>query len=74
MVQYRPLHMLPTDRDLPDTDDQPVDNELQLLVPYLLRVILSLNWDNRMDWFFGVNWRNCDNRALIRMLYRSSLP
>jgi Uma2 family endonuclease len=32
-----------------------VDNELQLLIPYLLRAILTLNWADRMDWFLGVN-------------------
>jgi hypothetical protein len=31
-----------------------VDNELQVLIPTLLRAILSLLWA-RFDWFFGVN-------------------
>lgn len=55
MVQYNPLQYLPTEEDLPDSDDTPVDNELQNLLPALLRGILSLLWAERMDWFFGVN-------------------
>lgn len=46
---------LPTEEDLPYSDEQPVDNELQLLVPFLLRAILALAWAERQDWFFGVN-------------------
>ena len=46
---------LPTEFDLPDSDDQPVDNELQLLLPTLLRAVLSLAWSDRQDWFLGVN-------------------
>ena len=55
MVQYNPLQYLPTEEDLPDSDDTPVDNELQNLLPALLRGILSLLWAERMDWCFGVN-------------------
>ncbi|MBV8882785.1 MAG: hypothetical protein JO235_02115 [Chroococcidiopsidaceae cyanobacterium CP_BM_RX_35] len=33
----------------------PVDNELQTLVPNLLRFILDWLWTERFDWFFGVN-------------------
>lgn len=55
MVQYNPLQYLPTEEDLPDSDDTPLDNELQILIPHLLRAILSLLWAERMDWFFGVN-------------------
>jgi Uma2 family endonuclease len=32
-----------------------VDNELQDLIPSLLKAILALVWANRMDWFFGVD-------------------
>jgi Uma2 family endonuclease len=46
---------LPTEFDLPDTDNQPVDNELQILVPYLLRAMLLLAWEERFDWFMGIN-------------------
>jgi Uma2 family endonuclease len=45
----------PTELDLPDTDNQPVDNELQLLLPALLRSLLGLAWAERQDWFLGVN-------------------
>jgi Uma2 family endonuclease len=40
---------------LPDSDGKPVDNELQVLAPVLLRAILSYIWSARFDWFFGVN-------------------
>ncbi|WP_068816689.1 Uma2 family endonuclease [Phormidesmis priestleyi] len=55
MVQYNPLQSLPTEDDLPDSDDTPVDNELQILIPSLLRAILALLWADRMDWFLGFN-------------------
>ena len=55
MVQYNPLQYLPTAEELPDSDDTPVDNELQILIPTLLRAILALLWADRRDWFFGVN-------------------
>jgi len=55
MVQYNPLQYLPTDEDLPETDNIPVDNELQILIPSLLRAVLVLLWADRTDWFFGVN-------------------
>ena len=46
---------LPTEHDLPDTDNQPVDNELQLLIPGILRAILLIAWAERLDWFLGAN-------------------
>ncbi len=46
---------LPTEEDLPDSDEKPVDHELQLLAPMLLRGILLLLWHDRMDWFMGIN-------------------
>jgi Uma2 family endonuclease len=55
MVQYQPFPSLLTEEDLPYTDDQPVDNELQLLIPVLLRAILSLLWAENPNWFFGIN-------------------
>lgn len=55
MVQYNPLQYLPSALELPDSDDTPVDNELQILVPTLLRGILAWLWSERQDWFFGVN-------------------
>lgn len=55
MLQYDPLQHLPTAEELPETDFQPVDNELQILIPNLLRTILAMLWSERQDWFFGVN-------------------
>ena len=55
MVQYNPLQYLPSAEELPDSDDTPVDNELQIVIPILLRAILALLWAERMDWFLGIN-------------------
>lgn len=55
MVKYNPLHCLPTSAELPDSDDTPVDNEFQNLIPNLLLAILALIWGTRQDWFFGVD-------------------
>ncbi|NEU73679.1 Uma2 family endonuclease [Hassallia byssoidea VB512170] len=49
------LPPLPTAAELPDSDDTPVDNELQNLIPNLLLAILSAVWGDRQDWFFGVD-------------------
>ena len=64
MVQFKPPKStwvdgsprpLPTEHDLPDTDNRPVDNELQLLIPILLRGILEMAWGDRQNWIFGAN-------------------
>ncbi|MEB3336270.1 MAG: Uma2 family endonuclease [Leptolyngbyaceae bacterium] len=56
MIQkYQPWECLPSSADLPDSDDTPVDNELQDLIPGLLKLILGQIWKERMDWFFGVD-------------------
>lgn len=55
MLKYNPLHYLPSSKELPDSDDTPVDNQLQHLIPGLLEAILALVWANRMYWFFGVD-------------------
>ena len=55
MLQDNPLQYLPTEEDLLETDNKPVDNELQLLIPTLLRAILLLAWAERTNWFFGAN-------------------
>lgn len=55
MLKYNLLHCLPSAEDLPDSDDTPVDNELQDLIPGLLKAILAWIWANRWDWFFGVD-------------------
>ena len=55
MFNYDPLACLPSSEELPDSDDTPVDNELQDLIPGLLKAILAFVWADRMDWFFGVD-------------------
>ncbi len=55
MFKYDPLLCLPSSEELPDSDDTPVDNELQDLIPSLLKLILAHLWSDRMDWFFGVD-------------------
>jgi hypothetical protein len=55
MLEENTLLSFPTEEDLPDCDEKPVDNELQLLAPMLLGGILSYIWDDRLDWFFGIN-------------------
>lgn len=55
MLHYDPRSCLPSSAELPDSDDTPVDNELQNLIPNLLEAILALAWADRTDWFFGVD-------------------
>ncbi len=55
LEQYDPLACLPSAEDLPDSDDTPVDNQLQDLIPHLLLDILALIWSEKMDWYFGVD-------------------
>ncbi|MDZ8024822.1 MAG: Uma2 family endonuclease [Nostoc sp. DedQUE11] len=55
MYNYNPLECLPSSAELPDSDDTPVDNELQILIPNFLLAILASIWQNRDDWFFGIN-------------------
>ncbi|MBN3948540.1 MAG: Uma2 family endonuclease [Nostoc sp. NMS7] len=55
MLEYDPLACLPSSEELPDSDDTPLDNELQDLIPGLLKAILAMAWADRMDWFFGVD-------------------
>lgn len=54
MLDYNSLE-LPTAEELPSSDDTPVDNELQNLIPNLLLASLALIWSERIDWFFGVD-------------------
>jgi Uma2 family endonuclease len=51
-VEYR---QLPTAEDLPDSDETPVDNELQNHIPNVLLNLLMWIWRDRQDWFFGVD-------------------
>jgi Uma2 family endonuclease len=49
------LQRLPSSLDLPDSDDTPVDNEDQNLLPNILLFLLQSIWNERTDWFFGVD-------------------
>jgi len=56
------LHPLPTAEDLPDSDETPVDNELQNDIPNMLLDLLREIWGSssedasrRSDWFWGVD-------------------
>ncbi|GFE71343.1 Uma2 family endonuclease [Chroococcus sp. FPU101] len=55
LLQYDRNRKLPTAKDLPHTNDTPVDNELQNDLPNLLRAMLASIWADRRDWFFGVD-------------------
>lgn len=57
---------LPSSEELPCSDDTPVDNELQNLIPNLLKAILALIWQDRWDWFFGVDMGIYDRTGQIR--------
>jgi Uma2 family endonuclease len=46
---------LPTAEELPDSDETPVDNQLQNDVPNLLLSLLASIWADRDDWYFGVD-------------------
>jgi Uma2 family endonuclease len=46
---------LPSTTELPCSDDTPVDNEDQNLLPNLLLFLLTSLWAERMDWYFGVD-------------------
>ena len=51
----QPLDVLPSTDELPCSDDTPVDNEDQNLLPNLLLLALANLWSQRMDWFFAVD-------------------
>jgi len=55
MVKSDLYHNLPTGDELPDSDDIPVDNEDQNLIPNVLLFLLNFIWAKRSDWFFGVD-------------------
>ncbi|EDX83905.1 conserved hypothetical protein [Synechococcus sp. PCC 7335] len=46
---------LPSTFDLPCSDDTPVDNGDQNLLPNLLLILLTHLWSSRTDWYFGVD-------------------
>ncbi|MBE9137526.1 Uma2 family endonuclease [Nodosilinea sp. LEGE 07088] len=55
MVKADLYQNLPTSDELPCSDDTPVDNEDQNLLPNYLLFLLQLLWANRDDWYFGVD-------------------
>lgn len=55
MLKRQLPRYLPSAEELPDSDETPVDNELQELIPGLLKAILLILWAERMDWFFGID-------------------
>ncbi|MBE9210887.1 Uma2 family endonuclease [Nostoc sp. LEGE 06077] len=55
MLEYNLPRYLPSAEELPDSDETPVDNELQELIPGLLKAILLILWSDRMDWLFGID-------------------
>jgi Uma2 family endonuclease len=55
MFEYKPQLYYPSSEELPDSDETPVDNELQDLIPGMLKTILAWLWADRTDWFFGVD-------------------
>ncbi|BAC89848.1 Uma2 family endonuclease [Gloeobacter violaceus] len=55
LQRYYSWQCLPSSAELLDSDETPVDNELQNLVPNLLGAILAILWAQREDWFFGVD-------------------
>jgi Uma2 family endonuclease len=55
MVKLDLYRNLPTSDELPDSDDIPVDNEDQNLLPNVLLFLLNVMWAQRSDWYFGVD-------------------
>lgn len=55
MVKADLYRHLPTSDELPCSDDTPVDNEDQNLLPNYLLFLLQLLWAERQDWYFGVD-------------------
>jgi Uma2 family endonuclease len=55
MVNLAYDYHLPTAEELPDSDDTPVDNQLQNDIPNFLLNLLYLIWAERQDWYFGID-------------------
>ncbi|MBW4553299.1 MAG: Uma2 family endonuclease [Aphanocapsa sp. GSE-SYN-MK-11-07L] len=49
------LNHLPSTEELPCSDDTPVDNEDQNLLPNVLLFLLTTLWAERTNWYFGVD-------------------
>lgn len=55
MVKSNPRLNLPSSAELPCSDDTPVDNEDQNLLPNHLLFLLYRLWAQRQNWFFAVD-------------------
>ena len=55
MLDFYSPKYFPSAEELLDSDETPVDNELQELIPGLLKAILLMLWEERLDWFFGID-------------------
>ncbi|MFN5514739.1 MAG: Uma2 family endonuclease [Cyanobacteriota bacterium] len=55
LITDLPLDCLPSAEERLDSDDTPVDNEDQNLLPNLLLATLYGIWEDRQDWFFAVD-------------------
>ena len=55
MLDFYSPKYFPSAEELLDSDETPVDNELQELIPGLLKAILLMLWEDRLDWFFGID-------------------
>jgi Uma2 family endonuclease len=55
MLDYHLPRYLPSADELLDSDETPVDNELQELIPALLKSTLLMLWEQRQDWLFGID-------------------
>ena len=55
MLQVATELQLPRGIDLPDSDDTPVDNENQNFIPNYLLFLLGQIWQERNDWYLGVD-------------------
>ena len=55
MLQVATELQFPRGIDLPDSDDTPVDNENQNFIPNYLLFLLGQIWQERNDWYLGVD-------------------
>jgi hypothetical protein len=53
MLDYHAQRYLPSADELLDSDGTPVDNELQELIPALLKSILLMLWEERQELWWG---------------------
>lgn len=55
MLDYLTRRCLPSADELLDSDETHVDNEIQELIPALLKSILLMIWESRQDWLFAID-------------------